>query len=64
MPGLLIYRIILDIWQGFKYAAGIRCSYNNIIIIAVTVIISELLLARFVRPGSPQLTILPFFNTS
>ena len=43
MPGFSICLFILDIWQGFEYALGIkyarvlnmrRYSYNNIVIVA------------------------------
>ena len=58
MPGFSICLIILDIWQGFQYASGIRYasvlnmlrySYNNIIIVT-NVIIIEFLSTRFVHP--------------
>ena len=57
---------ILDIWQGFQYAAGIKyarvlknlpSSYNNIINGAINVIMLEFLYAWFVDPGAPQ----PFY---
>ena len=69
MPRLSIGLIILDIWQGFKYASVIkyvrilnmlRYSCNNIIIIAANVIILEFSSAQFVHPGAGQLTILFF----
>ena len=72
MPGFSVCLIILDTLQGFEYASGIKYtsvlnmpqySCNNIIV-ATNVIILEFLSARFVRPGSLQLTILSFFNTS
>ena len=62
---------ILDIWQGFQYAAGIKyarvlknlpSSYNNIINGAINVIMLEFLYAWFVDPGAPQPTIL-YFST-
>ena len=73
IPGFSLFLIILYIWQCFEFATGIKYvrilnmlwhSYNNIIIIVANAIILEFLSARFVRPGAPQLTILPFFNTS
>ena len=64
MPGFSICLIILDMWQGFEYASGIRLRYNyNIISIIVTnIVILEVLSSRFVHPGFPQLTTL-FFLT-
>ena len=47
--------IILDVWQGFEYASGIKCagvmnwwwySYNKIIIIVTNVILLQFLSAR------------------
>ena len=72
MPGFSVCLTILDIWQGFECASGIRYarvlrySYNNtiIIIIILTDVILEFLSAQFVHPSAPQLTILSFFNTS
>ena len=73
MPGFSIYIIILDIWQGFEYASGIKYtrvlnmpqySYNNIIIIVTSTVILKFLSALFVHPGGPQLTILSFFKRS
>ena len=69
ISGFSICLIILDIWQGFEYAAGIkhprvlnvlRYSYNDIIIIVTKVIVLEFLSARFVHPGAPKLTIILF----
>ena len=69
MPGLSICLIILDIWQGFQYASGIKYSrflnmpsysYNNIIFIITNAIILEFLTAQFVHPGALQLTVLFF----
>ena len=60
--------IILDIWQGFEYASGIkyarvlnmlRYSYSNIIIVT-NVILLEFLPARIVLLGAPQITVLSF----
>ena len=42
----------------------LRYSYKNIIITVTNVIILEFFSARFVRPDTPQVTTLPFFNTS
>ena len=62
---------ILDIWQGFQYAAGIKyarvlknlpSSYNIIINGAINIIMLEFLYAWFVDPGAPQPTIL-YFST-
>ena len=73
MPMFSVCFIILDIWQNFDYAPGIkyarvlsmlRYSYNNVIIIVTNVIMLEFFSARFVRLGPSQLTILSFFNTS
>ena len=70
MPGFSVCLTILDIWQGFEFASGIRYarvlrySYNNTIIIILTDVILEFLSAQFVHPSAPQLTILSFFNTS
>ena len=70
MPGFSKCLIILNIWQSFHYASGIKYarvlnmlwySYNNIIIIVDNVILLELLSALFVHAGAPQLTILWFF---
>ena len=70
MPGFSVCLTILDIWQGFECASGIRYarvlrySYNNTIIIILTDVILEFFSAQFVHPSAPQLTILSFFNTS
>ena len=70
MPGFSVCLTILDIWQGFECASGIRYarvlrySYDNTIIIILTDVILEFLSAQFVHPSAPQLTILSFFNTS
>ena len=70
MPGFSVCLTILDIWQGFECASGIRYarvlrySYNNTIIIILTDVILEFLSAQFVHQSAPQLTILSFFNTS
>ena len=70
MPEFSICFIILDIWQSFECALGIKYArvmntlqynYNNINIF-VTVIILEFLFALFVHPGAPQLTILSFLT--
>ena len=70
MLGFSICLIILDIWQGFGHASGIKCvgalyvpqySYNNIIVVA-NVILLQFLSSRFVYPGAPQLTILYFLT--
>ena len=62
--------IILDIWQGFEYASGIkyarvlnmlRYSYSNIIIVT-NVILLEFLPARIVLLGAPQVTVLSFLS--
>ena len=64
---------ILDIWQSFQYISGIKYarvlnmplySYYSIIIIVTNFIMLEFLSARFVYPGTMQLTILSFFTTS
>ena len=69
MPGLSVCLIIRDIWQGFEYTSYIKYarvlnmlqySYNNFIII-VTVILLEYFSARFVHPGTLQLTHISFF---
>ena len=71
LPGFSIYLIILDIWQSFEYASGIKYAkdlnmpqyiYNNITIIVTSTIVLELLPAWFVHPGGPQLTFLSFFK--
>ena len=68
MPEVLIFLIILGIWQGFEYASDIKYTkvlnmlwygYNNII--KTNVILLEFLSARFVHSGVLQLTILSFF---
>ena len=73
MPGFSICLIILDMWQCFEYASGIKYArilnmlqynYNSISIIVTNIVILEVLSARFVHPGSPQPTTLFFFNTS
>ena len=66
MPGLSVCLIILDIWEGFECASGIRYagvlkySYNNIIIILTDVL--EFLSTQFVHPSALQLTILSFLT--
>ena len=69
MTGVSLCLTMLDIWQDFEYAPGIKYarvlnmpwySYNNIIV--TNVIILELLSTWFVHPGPQQLTILPFFE--
>ena len=73
MPEFSICFIILDIWQGFQYALGIKYdrvlnmpwySYNNIIIIVTNFVILEFLSPLIEHPGALQLTILSFFDTS
>ena len=68
MPEVLIFLIMLGIWQGFEYAPDIKYTkvvnmlwycYNNIIV--TNVILLEFLPARFVHSGVLQLTILSFF---
>ena len=69
MAGFLIGLSILNILQVFEYAGVLNLlqySYINIVIIIIVtnVIMLEFLSAWFVHPGSAQLTILSFFNTS
>ena len=64
--------IILDIWQGFEYASGIKyakvlnmlqySSYSSITVVVSNFIILEVSSARFVHPGVPQLTIISFLT--
>ena len=62
---------MLDIGNCFEYASGIkyarvmnmlRYNYNKIIIIVTNFITLDLLSARFVLPGAPQLTMLSFLT--
>ena len=73
MPTFSICLIILDIWQGFKYASWIKYarvlnmwqySYNSIITIANNVIVLQFLSTRFLHPSAPQRTILSLFLTT
>ena len=69
MPRPSICLIILESWQGFEDASGIKYVrllhmgqywFYNIIIIVTNIIILEFLYAQFVQPDAPQLTILSF----
>ena len=70
MSRFSIFLIILDIWQAFEYASGIKYvgfqnmlqhSDSNIIIIVTNVVILEFLSVRFLHAGAPQRTIFSFF---
>ena len=61
--------MILDIWQGFEYASGIKYAkvlnlwwydYNNITIIVTNVIILDFLSAWSVHSSAQQLATFSF----